>query len=41
MLFQQTSRIPGVKKPNSAGKSRSGSSTLIPSERATAVELLE
>ena len=38
-LFQLTSIIPGVRRPNSAGKSRSGSSTLIPSEIATAVEL--
>ena len=40
-LFQQTSTITGVRRPNSTGKSRSGISTLIPSEIATAVELLE
>ena len=41
MLFQQISTIPGFRRPYSAGKFRSGSSTLIPSEIATAVELLE
>ena len=41
MLFQRTSTISGVMRPNFADKSRSGSSTLIPSKIATAVELLE
>ena len=41
MLFQLSSTIPGVRRPNSADKSRSGSSTFIPSKRAIAVELLE
>ena len=40
-LFQQTSTIPGVKRPSSAGKFRNGSSTLILSKIATAEELLE
>ena len=38
-LLQQTSKIPGLRSPNSAVRSRSGSSTLIPSEIETA-ELL-
>ena len=38
-LFQQTSTIPGVRRPNSTGKSRIGSSTLTSSEIATEKEL--
>ena len=38
MLFQQTSTMAGVGRPNSALKSKSGSSTLIPREIATAEE---
>ena len=38
-LFQQTSTIPGVRKPNSTYKSRIGSSTLTSSEIATEKEL--
>ena len=34
-LFQQTSTIPGVRMPNSTGKSRVGSSTLTSSTIAT------
>ena len=34
-LFQLTSTIPGVRRHNSAGKSRIGSSTLTSSEIAT------
>ena len=39
-LLQQTSIVSGIRRPNSAGKFRSGSSTLIPSEKVTAEELL-
>ena len=39
MLFQQTSTIPGVRRPNSVSKSRSGSSTLTPSEIVAVVEM--
>ena len=39
-LFQQTSTITGVGKPNSAHKSGNGCSTLLPSEIATVEELL-
>ena len=35
MLFEQTSIIPGVWRPNSTGKSRIGSSTLTSREIAT------
>ena len=38
-LFQLTSTIPGVRRPNSTGKSRIGSSTLTPSEIVTEKEL--
>ena len=38
-LLQQTSTIPGVRRPNTTGKSRFGSSTLTSSEIATEKEL--
>ena len=39
MLFQQTSTIPGVRRPNSTGKSRIGSITLTFSAIAAGKEL--
>ena len=39
-LLQQTSTISGVRRPNSAGKSWSGSSTLMPSESCGLVDRL-
>ena len=39
MLFQQTSTIPGVRRPNSACKSRIGSKILTSSEIETEKEL--
>ena len=38
-IFQLTSTIPGVRRPNSNGKSRIGSSTLTSSAIATEKEL--
>ena len=38
-FLQQTLTIPGVRRPDSTSKSRTGSSTLIPSEIATVEEL--
>ena len=32
IIFQHTSTTPGVRRPNSTGKSKSSSSTLIPSQ---------
>ena len=40
MHLQQNSTIPGVRKPNSADKSRSSKRTLIHHEIATAEELI-